>query len=106
MLPCQLGCLQWMGTLGGELPKSSPGPPVSHCWVVVAGRNFALRSSRVVLSLQSSLCWNWLVGAPGINEPAWCWAEIDASCINCAVFQLCLFILSYVVAGRDVSLWQ
>lgn len=48
--------------------------------------------------------WNWLVGAPGINEAAWCRAGIDASCINCTVFELRLFILSYGVTGRDVSL--
>lgn len=67
-------------------------------------RNFSLRSSAVCLLLQGGHCWNRLVGAPGINEAAWCCAEIDASRINCAVFKLRLFILSYVVTGRDVSL--
>lgn len=62
-------------------------------------------SQPLVLShLQGGQCWNWLVGAPGINEAAWCRAGIDASCINCAVFELQLFILSYGVTGRDVSL--
>lgn len=99
-----------LGTRGGgsQKPRSGvsslvPSSPLCQQGQGHARRGFAIPCSPVA---EPSLCWKRLVGAPGINEAAWCWAAIDASCINCAVFQLCLLILSYVVTARDVSLQQ
>lgn len=93
---------------GSQKPRSGVSSLVPSSALCQQGQGHARRGFAIPCSpvAESSLCWKRLVGAPGINEAAWCWAAIDASCINCAVFQLCLLILSYVVTARDVSLRQ